>query len=287
MIYIVANKTAGHGVAAKVLNKVCAHLSEKKRDIKVLETRSPLHATELAQQAVLEGAECVFALGGDGTVREVAEGIMRTDIPMGIIPAGTGNDIAKAVELPSDPIEALNACLERPIRKLDMGVINDMSFLNVVGTGFDVETLQWTLKFKRTMRGIIPYLLGVICSIAKHRDVGVKLTIDGVERRLSALMVTVANGVCFGGGMKVAPDAKPDDGLFELLIIHPVARWKIPFLLPKFVSGKIKTLKYVETMQCREVIIEGENQVMDIDGELVPMDIARIKMVEGALLVKA
>lgn len=289
MIHIIANKTAGHGVAGKILDSVREYLDSRNIVHTVWETESPGHATYLAVSAAEQGAKCVFALGGDGTVSEVARGMRGTNVPMGIIPAGTGNDIAKAVKLPLKPIPALEQSLRNEPRRLDMGIINDRTFTNVIGTGFDVETLQWTEKFKRGMRGIIPYLLGVICTIATHRDINIRLTVDGVERRISALLIAVANGTCIGGGMQIAPDAKVDDGLFDVTIIHPVSKWKIPFLLPKFLSGKIKTIKYAEDFRCTNVKIESlePGQIMDIDGELIPMDVVNVEIDPGGVLIKA
>ncbi|MGI5899278.1 MAG: diacylglycerol/lipid kinase family protein [Christensenellales bacterium] len=283
MIYIVANKTAGHGAAAAVLDNVRAYLNEKKVQFIVGETQAPFHATELAAQAVSNGAKCVFALGGDGTVREVAEGMKGSSVPMGIIPAGTGNDISKAVNLPGRPIEALQAGLDGTARRVDLGMINDLSFVNIVGTGFDVNSLRWTLKFKKMMRGLLPYLIGGLLAIITHKNIDVKLTIDGLERRLPIMMISVANGKCFGGGMKVAPDAELDDGLFDVVIVHPVPRWKIPLLLPKFISGKVKTIKYAETLRCKEAIIEREGQYMNVDGELIPMDRAHIRILPSEI----
>ncbi len=283
MIYIVANKTAGHGTAAATLEKVRDYLTEKGVAFLVKETQAPFHATKLAEQAVNNGAKCVFALGGDGTVREVAEGMKGSSVPMGIIPAGTGNDISKAVNLPGKPIEALQAGLQGTARKVDLGMINDLSFVNIVGTGFDVNSLRWTLKLKRSMKGLLPYLLGGILAIITHRNIDVKLTIDGHERQLPLMMISVANGKCFGGGMKVAPDAELDDGLFDIVIVHPVPKWKIPLLLPKFISGKAKTIKYVETLRCKEIIIERQGQYMNVDGEILPMDKAHIKILPSQI----
>lgn len=287
MLYIVANETAGHYTAGKALGEVRRFLDASGAHYEVESTRYPGHAAELARDAAQRGVSCVYALGGDGTVREVAQGLYGSAVPLGVIPAGTGNDIVKALGLPGDPVGALKASLAAKPRRIDMGLVSGFAFVNVVGTGFDVETVLWTQKFKKYMKGLWPYLLGVIFSMVNHRDVDISLTVDGTEQRLSVLLVAVSNGVCFGGGMKVAPDAEIDDGLLDLLIIRHCPKWKIPFLLPKFISGKVSQLKYAQTMRVRRVVIAREGQIMDVDGELIDMDVADIAIKPGALWVLA
>ncbi|MBE5760680.1 MAG: diacylglycerol kinase family lipid kinase [Clostridiales bacterium] len=274
MMYIIANKTAGHGLAAKILVEVTNFMKTTGEEFTVLTTDYPGHSTLLAKKAAKDNAKAVFVLGGDGTISEAAQGLAGTGVPMGIIPAGTGNDIIRALNIPKDPLDALKFQLDMKPRKMDIVDANERTFINVAGTGFDVETLIWTEKFRRKLkiRGMIPYFLGLVCTIVTHKDIDIELTLDGNTRQIRALILTVANGSWFGGGMHVAKDARVDDGLLDVMLIHPIPKWKIPFLLPAFLTGEVAKYSFVELTRCKKVSVKRKGQIINLDGELHNID---------------
>ena len=157
MLTFIVNPTAGSGHALKIEAQIRTELDKRGVQAVFLRTEAPGHATQLARQAAAR-ADCtgVVAVGGDGTCYEVACGLMDTQMPFGIIPAGTGNDFIKTVGIPKPPLAALDMVLKGKARPVDVGRMNDQLFLNVSGTGFDVTVLDFTLTAKKYVKGILP-----------------------------------------------------------------------------------------------------------------------------------
>lgn len=285
MLHFVINPTAGNGLAKKVGLQVIAQLKEIGQVFSFSYTEGIGHATELAQKAAEKGIETVVAVGGDGTVCETARGLLGTDTALGIVPAGTGNDVARMLKRPRKPMEAVQFILSHPARRLDVGRINDRVFLNVCGTGFDVSVLDYSLKAKKYVRGMLPYLWGVICTIFTYRPVEAMLEVDGGEPTAHAvLLLAVANGRYVGGGMDIAPASSPNDGLLDLITVDHMPRWKMPFQLPKLLTGKIMQIPGVEQIRCLRVKIQANGLRLNLDGEIVSVEDATFSILPDALL---
>lgn len=287
MLHLVINPTAGNGRAARVGQQVVEKLERDGVACSVSYTERVGHATELARSAAEGGAETVIAVGGDGTVLETARGIHGTGTALGIVPAGTGNDVVKMLDIPRKPMEALDHLLARPARSLDAGHINDKLFLNVCGTGFDVAVLENSLAAKRLFSGMLPYLWGVIRTIFTYKPVEATIEIDGeVPFTQKILLLAIANGRFIGGGMEVAPSARPDDGLFDVVIIDNMPKWKLPPNLPKLLSGNIRKIPGTVYRNCRRISIAARDMRMNIDGEIVPMERVSMEILPASLLVR-
>jgi len=286
MIAIILNEAAASGKASRQLGAIENYLAEIDMDCRILRTQHPGHATLLARRCAEEGFETVFSMGGDGLAQEVARGLYGTDTPMGILPAGTGNDFAKALSLPKDPLQALKQSLDAEPRPIDVGLINGEVFLNIVGTGFDIQTLLWAHKFKFLGRGMISYLLGAICAIAAFKPVRMEMTFDGEPVSQAITVITAANGQYFGGGMHVAPQASVTDGWLDIFYVDALPRLMIPFLLPRLIGGTAATLKPAHTRRCKKVTLKSAGQIMDVDGEFLPSDEVTIEIAEKALQMR-
>lgn len=285
MLHIIVNPTAGNGRAERVGRQVIETLTERNIAFQVRYTEHVGHATELAAEAAKEGSASVVAVGGDGTVLETMRGIFGTDAALGIIPSGTGNDVVKMLGTPRQPLQALDFILQHPARRLDAGRINDTLFLNVCGTGFDVVVLDYAKPAKRYVSGMLPYLWGVIRTIFAYKPVHLTVEIDGeAPFTRDILIVAVANGQYIGGGINVAPEARPDDGLFDMLVIDNLPRWKMPFQLPKLLTGKIRSIPGTLYRNCRHAVLSAEGMRMNIDGEIVQMDRAELEMLPASLM---
>ncbi len=282
---LIVNPIAGNGYAIHVAEAAGRQLKEEfHAEYRILQTAYPGHAEELARSAAREAdTGIVFAVGGDGTVSEAARGMADTGKPFAIIPAGTGNDFIKSVHLPKEPSEALRFAMTHEPRGVDVGTLNDSTFQNLAGTGFDVLSLDYADRYKDRFRGMMPYLLGVIQAIFHSRPSHLKLQVDGEKMEGDYLLVTVGNGTCIGGGFAVNPLARADDGLLDVVIIRYVSRWKIPFYLTGLVSGRHLRYKITRHMQARHVLIEGEGMRMDVDGAVIPLNRADIGLKKGAL----
>lgn len=284
MLTFVVNPQAGNGYALKIEKQLRDELTRRGVEARFVYTEAPGHATDIARTAAAM-ADCsgVVAVGGDGTAFEVACGLMDTNMPFGIIPAGTGNDFIKSVSIPQKPLEALEYVLTREARPVDVGGLNDRLFLNVCGTGFDVTVLDYTLAAKKYVRGILPYLVGLVRGIAHYKPVHVRYSVDGQTREQDVLICSVANGRFFGGGIAICPEAAADDGLFDLVIVDKKPKWMIPFYIPALLMGGVLKFPFTTHYRCKEVEIYSEGMRLNIDGEIKNIDRACFSMKQGAI----
>ncbi len=270
MYVFLVNPAAGSGRALRVMHDLEPALQARSVDYRIVPSESPGHCTELARkEAANPDVTAVVAVGGDGTVSEVAAGMCGTGKAMGIIPAGTGNDWIKSVGIPKDPGKALAFLLEHKARPLDTGTVNERFFINVCGTGFDVTVLDFTLKFKSRFHGLTPYLLGLINAISHYRPVALTVTHDGQTEQGLYLVCSIANGRFIGGGIPICPKAEPADGMLDLVLIQNVKRWRIPFYLPGLMLSQDLKFGVTKHIRARSVRLQGENLRINIDGDIV------------------
>jgi YegS/Rv2252/BmrU family lipid kinase len=205
MYYLIFNPTAGAGRSVKRCSAYSSAF-RKRACVRGRHHRYPRHSMELAAAAVGRGYEGILSVGGDGTLLEIAQVLKNTEETLGVIPAGTGNDFRCAIGVPRDPVEALEVALNGNRRRIDVGLLQDGKvFLNVAGTGFDVEVIRFTEKVRRVATGALAYYLGIMMSLFAYKNVRLTITANGntIERR--ALLIAVANGRCYAGGLMVAP----------------------------------------------------------------------------------
>ena len=271
MICAICNPIAGNGRGKKTGERIGALLSERGEEYRLLWTEGPGHASALAREASAAGAKTVLSIGGDGTAFEVAQGLAGTDTALGIIPAGTGNDFAKTLGSPLNPEAALAFVLSHPPKRTDAGEINGRMFLNEIGTGFDVSVLDYAEKAKRYCRGLLPYLYGVLQTLFRFRAVPITFSIDGGEMiTRDAFVMAVGNGGIIGGGIPIAPEAKADDGLFDVVIVGKISKRKLPARLIGLMRGKIMTFPETEFYRASFVVFSAPRMRVNIDGEIVP-----------------
>ena len=282
----IMNPTAGTGFAKNAMEQVAGIMDAWNKEYSVTETKGPGNATEIAANlAKNPDISAVIAVGGDGTASEVAAGLTGTGKAMGIIPAGTGNDFIKTVRIPKDPAAAMKFIFDRPPRPVDTGTINDIFFLNVCGTGFDVTVLECAEEKKKKHRGLLPYFLGLLQAIRVYAPSELEISYNGTTRSGTFLVSSVANGKIIGGGIPICPAADVRDGLLDLVMIHNVPRWKIPFYLPGLMMSKDLEFKISEHIRTREVTISGQGLKFNIDGEIRRMDEARFVIHPGSLML--
>lgn len=286
MLTFIVNPTAGGGYAERVWQKISLEMDRRGVAYDVQRTNAPHHATQLAHQAAASAAcDAVIAVGGDGTSFEVASGLMGSGKPMGIIPAGTGNDFLKTIKLPRDPLQAIDFILSHTPRPVDVGKVNDRWFLNVCGAGFDVTVLEEAALATRKMRGMLPYLYGVIRAIKQHRPLRIRYTVDGHLEVRDVLLLSVANGRYIGGGIPICPKADPADGMLDLTVVELLPRWKIPFYLPGLMLGRIQHFQVSHHVRCRAVQVVCPMMRMQIDGEIYSMNEVHFAIEPGGLLL--
>lgn len=286
MLTFIVNPIAGNGYALKIEEQLKAALDTRGIACRFLHTQKPGHATDLAKACIAE-KDCtgVVAVGGDGTAYEVACGLMGSGVPLGIIPAGTGNDFIKTIGVPKKPLEALEFILTHPARPVDVGGLNERIFLNDCGTGFDVTVLDYTQAAKKHFRGILPYLIGLVQAIIHYRPVHVRFTVDGHTEERDLLILSVANGRFIGGGIPICPEATADDGLLDLVIVEDKPRWLLPFLVLPLLMGHILRFPFTTHKRCEKVEIISKGMRLNVDGEIIDLDQADFCVQPGALLL--
>ncbi len=270
MYYLIFNPTAGAGRSVKALQQVQQYLNQKDIQYEVATTQYAGHAMELAESAIGKGYEGILSVGGDGTLREIAQAIKNTYETLGVIPAGTGNDFRCSIGVPRDPIEAVDIILQNNRRVIDIGLLEDgKAFLNVAGTGFDVDVIKYTDKVRRVTTGALAYYLGIVMSLFAYKGVNLRITANGKTFVRKVLLIAIANGRCYAGGLMVAPHSDVTDGLFNVVVIGSMPSRRILFELPKMQHGRPETIPGTETFQCSELTIECDNKMtFNLDGEL-------------------
>ena len=282
----ILNPVAGNGYSVQAIKKIEGILNALGAEYRIHETAFPGQATDIARS--LQGnseISAVIAVGGDGTVTEVAAGLAGGSTAMGIIPAGTGNDFVKSVRIPKDPETAMRFMLDRSARPVDTGTLNDEFFLNVCGTGFDVTVLECADDKKKKHRGLTPYFLGLLQAIRIFEPVDLQISHDGQSADGEYLICSVANGRFIGGGIPICPDANPSDGKLNLVMIRKVPRWKIPFYLPGLMLSRDLTFRITSHLLTESVTIRGKGLRFNIDGEIRRIDEAHFQIHPGSLLL--
>lgn len=284
--FFIVNPNAGGGRTAKLFAETAQTLTERGIDFGAAYTTKPFEGGTLARAALAAGEKCIVAVGGDGTVSEVAATLCGTDAVMGILPYGTGNDLVRCIPLSAEPEAALETLLKGRVRRMDMGKVNDRYFINVAGLGFDVDVLVATEKHKQRHKGMIPYLLGIFDALTHLRSLPMRVELDDRVIECGSPIIAIGNGQYFGGGMRVVPMADPFDGLFDVCLVHRVNILQFLWLLPSFISGKYVSNSRVEHFQATKLTVHtGEPCTLDLDGELFSQTPAVFTLLPGALQV--
>jgi len=287
MYILILNPTAGQGTALKRLPEIEAVFMERGLAYRVVESPNRADATLTARKAAEDGVDGVVAIGGDGSLFAVVNGLAGSDVPLIFVPCGTGNDFVRCLNLPKDPVDALRHQLNMPVTSIDLGKMNDVYFLNVAGTGFDVDVLRVVEKYKTRYKGLMAYLRGLIDAIKAYRPTVARVSIDGgEERELQFAILSIGNGRFIGGGMKACPESTVNDGLFDLIIVNPVKKRSIPVLIAFYIAGKHVSLGLGKLYRCKTVTIRRSGMTVNLDGELLDADQACFQLLPSALKVR-
>ncbi|MBU4349608.1 diacylglycerol kinase family lipid kinase [bacterium] len=276
---LIVNLTAGGGKPHKHLNTVLKYLKENGLNFKVCITSHQGEAAELAQKAADNGAELIVSVGGDGTVNEIVNGIMKSknDPSLGIIPLGWANDFIKSTDIPSDIIEACKILVRGKIKKIDIGVVNSqIYFANICGVGFDAEVARLAnqMKSKHPNLRILSAFVYVFATVKKllspfsYHDVKIKF--DGQEIHSKILFIAISNGKFYGGRFKITPEAILDDGLLEICLVEEMGRFKYLSIIPKVFKGTHASIKGINFYKAKEVVIQSSEPVLaQVSGEVI------------------
>jgi YegS/Rv2252/BmrU family lipid kinase len=244
------------------------------------------HASELARGAVARGADVVAAWGGDGTINEVASALAFTGTPLAIIPSGSGNGLARELGISRRPSVALEVIASGMDRRIDVGELAGRLFVNVAGIGFDAHIAREFGTSRR--RGFARYAWLTLAHLGQYRARTYVIETSGARRTMSALFVCVANSRQFGNGAIVAPDARLDDGMLNLVAVGSRPAWRTIGAMPSLFRGRIDTVPDVWTFRISDARISGDEPLLfHVDGEAVQGEMALTARAHaGALLVR-
>lgn len=276
MIKLIANPAAGRGRGGKILPQVQEALHLAGLEFSEAVTTKPLEAIDLARQAAEEGYDVVVALGGDGTSHEVANGLLsssNSEVALGLIPIGTGNDFASMFDTPTDLGAVARRLREAKTRLIDIGRVDDRYFVNSLGIGFDALASVEALKIQHFLSGMPLYLAAVLMTLREYEVPHITVEFDGERLSMPITMLVVANGKREGGGFLIAPDAENDDGVFDICLARGLGRLGILRLLPEVMRGTHVDKEPVTMALAKRVVLDSPDPLpVHADGEIIYTD---------------
>jgi YegS/Rv2252/BmrU family lipid kinase len=235
----------------------------------VFVTARPGHARELATAAVARGARLVVAWGGDGTINEVASAIVASDrAAMGVVPAGSGNGLARALGIDPQPERALADALRAEPRRIDVGELGGRLFVNVAGIGFDAHVASRFNAPDNRVRGLAGYTLLTARALASYAPQSYRITTPKGECNVRALLIVVANGGEFGNRIRIAPRARVDDGALDLVVVKEHSRASTLWNMRRLIAGSIERSPLWSSQPVQEASVESDApMICHVDGE--------------------
>lgn len=285
---MIVNPAAGAGRARRAARELTATLRALGLQVECVETSAPADGERLARGAVTEGYGPVVGVGGDGTLQEIANGLLTLPCrpPLGVVPTGRGNDFARSLGLPRAPADVATLIGRQTTRTVDLARCETRHYLAAAGVGFDAEVA--TAVRRSGARGALSYVLHTLLELRRHANRELTIHLDGRPLQRRAFLVAVANTRFYGGGMMICPEADPSDGLLDVCIIGNVSRAEVVRLLPGVYFGRHARHPAVEFHRVRRVRVEGPPATrVHVDGEAAGEAPVSFEIVPRALEVIA
>jgi diacylglycerol kinase (ATP) len=288
-VTLLTNPASGHGNAPHAAERAVAQFQKRGVDVVEIVGTDAEHARRLIDEAVAVGADALVIAGGDGVISLALQVLARSDIPLGIIPAGTGNDHAREYGLPRDPVAAADVVADGWVETVDLGHIHGQNtekwFGTVMAAGFDSLVSDRTNRM-RWPHGRMRYNLAMIAELSKLRLLPFRLVLDG-EREIVADLTLAAfgNTKSYGGGMLICPTADHADGLLDITMVHSASRTKLVRLFPTVFKGTHIHLDEVKTDRAKTVTVESPGINAYADGEFAMPLPVEVSAVSGALKI--
>lgn len=266
----IINPAAGKGKGVKYPEVIREYFKHSKEPYYIEFTKGPGDASKIVKKYVSTDNYRVYSIGGDGTSNEVLNGIVNSSSSLAIIPSGSGNDFFRNIDDTLDE-SLLYRTIHGTEKYIDIGKVNDRYFLNVASAGIDAEVVLNSNRFKRMplFNGLSAYVAGVFYTVFKYKSFNSTIKIDNVKYYKETLLLAVANGKYYGGGMKIAPSAKIDNGYLDIYHIDKANPYRILLLFPLLIKGRHESIKEVTYYKSKNVKISSEEGfLLNIDGEI-------------------
>jgi diacylglycerol kinase (ATP) len=288
---IIVNPASGGGRALAVEPLVASYLAAQSKSVQFVHSRSSEDIPELAAKGAAEGYRYVIALGGDGAFHHVVEGIRGTDAIAGFFPAGNGNDIARDLGIPADAVSAAAAFCHSVPRTVDLVRVQfrdgrTAHFLGAGGMGLDAEAAHLANTQFKSWPGVTRYLAGAMWTFFREPAFELEAELDGTPWAGRTLFAAVANATSYGSGVRIAPDAKMDDGQLEVVLVSDIAWSRLVEAIPIVLTTGDVRFDEVKRFRCRRVVLRADRAVkVHGDGELLGESPAEFEILPGAIQV--
>lgn len=285
----VVNPAAGKGIGLDLI-KSFEPIIQERIPYEIVCTGAKGEATEIVRRYTLQDDYLIFAVGGDGTINEVVNGIVGSKSSLAILPTGSGNDFVRSLYEQYTLEELLMALIEGKDQNIDVMQINEKYFLNITSVGLDADVVYNAsyYKKKKFIKGDMAYVISLIKTVLGPKGTYAKVMIDG---RLvcdeSILLLAAANGSFYGGGIHMVPTAKVNDGLVDICLIRETRLRKLLKLVPSLIKAKHTEAKEVEIYHAKEILIEARDGCrVNIDGEIVSSQKIGMKVIPNGIKVR-
>ena len=284
-IALLTNPTSGKGKGRRTAAIALPRLKEAGFEVQELVGDHAADALDLARQAVADGVESLVVCGGDGMVHLAVQAVAGTGTNLGIIPGGTGNDVARYFDIPrNDPQAAADIVVGSRVRSVDLARAGATYFVTVMAAGFDSKVNE-RANAMAWPKGQMRYNLATLAELRVFQPLPYTLVLDGEEHRLDAMLVAVGNGASFGGGLRITEGAVLDDGLLDVVVIRPMSKRKLVASYPRLFTGTIAEIPEYEHHLVKEVTVAAPGIVAYADGERIGSLPLTVEVAPAALRV--
>jgi diacylglycerol kinase (ATP) len=287
-VALFVNPTSGRGRGGRLLDPIASRLEEAGIAVRRIIGRNAIDASDLLRSAIAEDLDAVVAIGGDGMVHLAAQLLADGPIPLGVIPAGSGNDIARGLDIPMDPLAAADAVAEAlaagRVRAIDAVRAAEQWYVGVLGAGFDsrvndrANRMSWPSGRSR-------YNMAIAAELRTFRPIPFTLTLDEQTWQTEAMLVAVGNGPTYGGGMRICDGAILDDALLDVTVLRPVSKLEFVRVFPRVYRGTHVTHPAVIRCRARTVALQAPDVTAYADGERLAALPVTCEIAPGALRV--
>lgn len=265
-IFVIVNPISGTGSKKKIVN-LLSDLNEE-YSVRFFYTRYSRHATQIASEAVKRGVRFIIAVGGDGTINEVAQALVGTDVALGIIPSGSGNGLARHLRIPMGVDKAIGVLRQKKVIAIDYGIANNNLFFCTCGVGYDALVSEKALSTKK--RGVMMYAKNMFDTFLSFEPEQYNVITTGGSFSGKAFTITCANASQYGNNAYIAPNADISDGMMNIAILNPLSFTDVPRTAFDIFTKRINNNPNLHELICSEALIERENEgVMHLDGNAV------------------
>jgi YegS/Rv2252/BmrU family lipid kinase len=269
-IHFIINPISGVGRHKLIEKYIDKNIDKTVFDYDISYTKHPLHGTQIAGEAIKNNYEIIVAVGGDGSINEIAQKLIGSNTILGIIPTGSGNGLAHHLNIPINILHAIDVINNLKTIKIDTATINNNIFVSIAGVGFDAHVAKKFAKNKR--RGFLTYFKIVAREYPRYKPKNYELTIDGKKINKEALFISFANSDQFGYNTTIAPKAEIDDGLIDVCIVKKFPLVELPFIANLLYWKQIDKSKYVEVIKAKKIkLTQEKNKTINLDGEPVKL----------------